>query len=511
MAESQLEDIETRILKPPLELLSSSERHSAIHSSRTITFRHPGYPDDYKQNTLLILPAFDGSLSSGGGVHHNTALIACAIVACNAWHGYFTTSRDAAPVDAQPDQVLTADSYYFYVPMPGSTVGTPTDNAQPNQNNPPYKYPVFPSFEHWTFPHYNLPPAWPSHSPQGATSPRTVFGPLSAYASNVTGLVLTRDQSCRVSGHHDYIERAHLCPKKEVDWFHQNGMGTYNDNHRLGPGSALDDMSNAMALRPDLHRAFDNRGFVVVCKKSKWVPHFLEKTTELGPLYHNVVMELSLSISPSFLLTRLAWALFPLVSEFFTSPVESKMARIWTENKQEQVTKALDQPERQRVFNSKSRNPSPTKRQREDDREAPTETYKRRRTYLSTTLEGSSKAASDDTQFSGLCSDTDRSPATLVTPPPVATQDEIDHTLQRKSRSAVLGISVVEEDDEEDKAIEALRLEWCRKQRPTDPQLICCDYNVAERRDELGLEGPREYGGSHLCLECLGVEYRDPA
>jgi hypothetical protein len=47
----------------------------------TMTFRHPGYPDEH--NIIMVLPALD---DAQGGIHHETALIACAVVAGNRWH-----------------------------------------------------------------------------------------------------------------------------------------------------------------------------------------------------------------------------------------------------------------------------------------------------------------------------------------------------------------------------------------------------------------------------------------
>lgn len=44
---------------------------------------------------------------------------------------------------------------------------------------------------------------------------------------------------------------------------------------------------------------------------------------------------------------------------------------------------------------------------------------------------------------------------------------------------------------------------------PSNPDLYCCDYQAAKEAAAAGIEGPKEFGGLHLCWECLGVEYRD--
>lgn len=50
---------------------------------------------------------------------------------------------------------------------------------------------------------------------------------------------------------------------------------------------------------------------------------------------------------------------------------------------------------------------------------------------------------------------------------------------------------------------------WIKSRRPTNPDLYCCDYNKVEAAIREGVAGKEEYCGAHLCLECLGVEYRD--
>ena len=63
----------------------------------------------------------------------------------------------------------------------------------------------------------------------------------------------------------------------------------------------------------------------------------------------------------------------------------------------------------------------------------------------------------------------------------------------------------------EDQDINACKKRRLLAQWPRDPNLICCDYNAAERATQLGLlgKGKKENGGALLWLECLGVEYRD--
>ena len=57
-----------------------------MEKESTIAFRHPGYSDELHQNILFILYAFDNNHGSPR-LNYQTALIACAIFAGNAWDG----------------------------------------------------------------------------------------------------------------------------------------------------------------------------------------------------------------------------------------------------------------------------------------------------------------------------------------------------------------------------------------------------------------------------------------
>ncbi|POS73678.1 hypothetical protein DHEL01_v207930 [Diaporthe helianthi] len=101
-----------------------------------VRFLHPHYPD---RDALFRLPRLDATQGSSvpSGVHHHTALLACQIVANNAFRGYLATDRDGeARVTVGQDDILTHDKYWFI--------------ADPS--NPRGNYPVVPRFEDWIFP-----------------------------------------------------------------------------------------------------------------------------------------------------------------------------------------------------------------------------------------------------------------------------------------------------------------------------------------------------------------------
>lgn len=269
-------------------------------------------------------------------------------------------------------------------------------------------------------------------------------------------------------------------------------MKQYNRMKKFAGDWAIDDPSNAISLRPDLHSAFDNRVFVITLKQSKCTVHFLEETSTLGNLYHNIPVQLNSNISPFFLFVRFAWAIFPGVKQFLEqkSPRVVRLSVRTAEGTSEQ-TKTLSGSELNEVaYPDRSRTPSlkkkhklgaPTDGNREDDDES--RGRKRQR---------NSGVTSTGHAVEGV-------PSTITS---LSEQSQI-------GRGQVLSTDLPSEGDENLSCFERLQREWIRAQRPEDPRLLCCDYNSAERAEKLGLPGKKENGGAHLCLRCLGTEFQD--
>jgi hypothetical protein len=90
---------------PPTELLSRD----------AIRFLHPGYSI---QNTLLSLPRVDRvENTTTFGVHHRMALLACQIIAGNAFDtSHLTLDKEGQqPVNLLLDDILTEEKYYLIV------------------------------------------------------------------------------------------------------------------------------------------------------------------------------------------------------------------------------------------------------------------------------------------------------------------------------------------------------------------------------------------------------------
>ncbi|TKA79577.1 hypothetical protein B0A49_08189 [Cryomyces minteri] len=486
------------------------------HPKHAIEFRHPGYPDEHTKNVILTLKAFDDTHAA---LHHATARIACAIVACNRWDGYLARTRDGGPIDLKEDDLLTDPVYFFKIP-----------------DAPDDRYPVFPNFDNWEYPHGNFPSNWRSMIPK--EDDRDGEFSTSVSVSNLSGALLNRDNGCVISRYYDYCEKAHLCPVNELAWFKRNEMHTYNENDQLLDRNIIDDISNVVALRPDVHKAFDEKKFVLVPKLGKWVVHFTAATRHLGQLYHNTPLDLHKNVSPSQLFTRFAWAIFPSVLKFLEGGVGREvLVRTSQNGKHTWRTETVPPEDAAKRFGppgspKKRKLEWPTELQPGLDLSTPLPfTIKRARMSSSSPKLPSDFSPSDFSSFSDALSIPSEKQSHLQTPPEtVKNPSETPSTpAVRKSVDDMLtvGDSTVETPtkynnktdvhpnphERLDKAraewveYNKMRLEALLKQRPSDPSIYCCDYRAAEAAATLGIEGLREWDGGHLCNECLGVEY----
>jgi hypothetical protein len=416
----------------------------------TVTFKHPGYPDQFSQNILLTLHAFD---DIRGGLHCGTAHIACAIVACNAWDGYFSRTRDGSDrLNLQHDDLIFDKVLYFHVPSGDA------------------KYPVYPDFANWAFPHGDLPPSWPRAPASDDDTLDTAELRAPPSSSTLTAAVLRRDKACVISGQRDCVERAHLCPRSEVNWFDKNGMAQYNMNSQLVRDAVIDDITNAIALRSDLHTTFDAAKFVVVPKQDAWVAHFTHLTNDLGKLYHNTVVAIDQEVSSNCLLARFAWAIFPLVSKFLmTGAARQVRTRVVQDGELTEITETITAGQAKAKFaGGRSRSTSPRKRK---------------------------------------VTDTGDDNIDAQTPPSHRPKRRCKSPGDTSPTTTTISDAITPRADEE--RMQQLKRSWLLDQRPSNPDLYCCDPAAAEAAGEAGIVGKRAWGGSHLCDECLGVEYRD--
>ena len=114
-------------LREPYPLPSHPGLRTVAAEHHLIWFRHPGYADS--SNALFSFAASDDD-----GVHHETARLACAIVAGNKWDGFLCQDKEGQRrLVTKPDECLRERNYYFH--LPNSSNGTCKWSAQDSANN----------------------------------------------------------------------------------------------------------------------------------------------------------------------------------------------------------------------------------------------------------------------------------------------------------------------------------------------------------------------------------------
>ena len=493
------------------EQLQWLQQHKAHKQKRTdimakenvIRFRHPGYVDNFGQSVLFEIYAFDDNNGSPG-LHYRTALTACAIVAGNAWDGYFTTRQGGQEIQHPAGQMLSSpQDYYFHVPA--------------NHREP---YPIFPSFADWIFPHDALPSDFEITLPTALMlAPRA--------ASSFSVAVAERDKACRLSLYMDCIESAHLVPKEEVEWFRSNEMTRYNRNKKLSGIYTLDDAGNGIALRRDLHFSFDSKSFAIVPKDGKWVAHFFDPTNDYGPEHHNQPIELMEEVSPAFILARLAWTIFPLLDAFMTRGVARVLQyRIKVDGEYSTETKTLSPEQIEQLPTGRGRSvkktPGSSKRQLLSDQ---VDVQEKASCTLASASDQASSCQKTARTDSGYAEGEDKShPSETYQTAPL---DRILHS-SASPKTGFLPSSntfdciypdtlpfhrrnpIAKKASRHNARLQSLITNSLKAQRPTDPDLLCCDYNQIERDIARDVPPAKKMGGRHICVLCAGAEHWPP-
>ncbi|EXJ70034.1 uncharacterized protein A1O5_07107 [Cladophialophora psammophila CBS 110553] len=256
-----------------------------------IRILHPSYTTP--TNGLLSFPRVDRVhgrhfyIWPRFGVHYGTALLACQIVAGNAFNTGRLTFDQAGQrlVELLSDNILTEEVYYFMV------------GGGPNQ------YPILPIFRDWEFPHGLIPDSWP----QLSTTPNT-----------------TR---CAISNFSFPVEGAHLVPKNEFLYMEPRWFSDNNDSVNIAP------------LKADLRKCFDAQWFAIVPKvietttahSPRYVTHILQRqAAEVWPTYHDTTVQYLDSAAHPYLFARFAWAILLQVKPFITAGFSRHVIRIST-------------------------------------------------------------------------------------------------------------------------------------------------------------------------------------
>ncbi|KAL9594886.1 MAG: hypothetical protein Q9219_006778 [cf. Caloplaca sp. 3 TL-2023] len=297
------------LARQPYQHLVPPDQISAqvFDGTKAVQIRHPGLPST--RNIIFHFNAYD---HPQGGIHHQFAFTACAIVAGNQWDGYLSSTARGEPVGSFEDTPVLTEKDYFYHPHPYQNLDQASRSPlDPTKHSPcvcfTSPYPLLPKFSDWPFPHGKIPKWWSDIAPsrQGVS-----LHARSAFSTAVQA----RDISCRVTDTVENCESAHLVPSQETDWFEDQGMGRYSIDRAMLP--IVENSANSLRLRKDLHHWFDELGWVIVPKDSQWVFHLLSSSEKQGPILHNASLHPLKGISVEYLLAAFARAIFSLLGRW---------------------------------------------------------------------------------------------------------------------------------------------------------------------------------------------------
>ena len=120
---------------------------------------------------------------------------------------------------------------------------------------------------------------------------------------------------------------AHLVPREHASWFALNAMSVYGTNART-----INDESNLVRMRRDVHISFDERLFVIVPKPGRmglrYVVHAVgEDDSECAALYHNTIVQNMGRVSREYLLARFACGILIRLQPFLLACVPRRVVR----------------------------------------------------------------------------------------------------------------------------------------------------------------------------------------
>lgn len=138
------------------------------------------YHPDYDNKSFIAINAHEPVPGMPGvyGIHHQTALDACRIIANNE-DGFLSRTQDRTGRVPASEVLLCERAYWYHL----------TDESRAS------RYPIVDDFDAWTFPHGAVPPHW------AAAHTRTYDVRASAAASGLSERIKALDRCCIVTGY----------------------------------------------------------------------------------------------------------------------------------------------------------------------------------------------------------------------------------------------------------------------------------------------------------------------
>lgn len=314
-------------------------------------------------------------------------------------------------------------------------------------------------------------------------------------------------------------------------------MKQYNHNDLNSSNWQIDDMSNLIALREDIHTAFDRqRMFAIVPKQGKWNIHFSQPSHNLGPLYHGVGAQLNDEVAREHVLARFAWAIFPLVQAFVQQGPKRWIRALVADDmgfgieKKESMDLAAITDQ---FFPPRERSQSPKKRGRTADGDPPEVETREAGSMVCKRVKAMVTRGDQAREVSELhrqrASDVPQRCNDITSPPtPSATRRLGTSTaaILPCRDSSIPPTEDVELPfdnpdngiDDPDPRVQQLymdesrldrlrRLELKRRRPYHNPDLFCCDYDKGTAAVHAAIKGEGDWDAYPLCGECLGGEY----
>ncbi|KAI1468547.1 uncharacterized protein F4812DRAFT_427249 [Daldinia caldariorum] len=170
-------------------------------------------------------------------------------------------------------------------------------------------YPFTPDFDHWVFPHNDIPPPWQC----------VQIGDVDTVQTDIAAATLTRDdERCRITNSMTALDAAHIIPAAELAWFDANSMAL-DTGSGSGSGS-IDSIYNRIALRKDVHHLWDKTWEIIMFPRLLYgdrcslIVHAFRtrrlSNYEVRHHYHNRQCQELRNIDRRFLFARFAWSIF---------------------------------------------------------------------------------------------------------------------------------------------------------------------------------------------------------
>ena len=225
------------------------------HYPKRLTFRHADIEDRHC-NELITLGGFD---TADGGLNYDYAFETCKVIALNRSGKLLDEQKREVDPQSNGGNLPPGEYYYSIDRKPGEA-----------------PYAIANKLSDWKMPE-ELDKRWYNGVEMKSLDPTT---------RDFRTSVINRDGSCRMSKWTTGLEAAHLVDVCDQEWYMAQNLRHLNRDacQTIRP---IHTSSNGIALRADLHQAFEQDAFVLFPKsKGCYEVHVLEQRPDLLAVFH---------------------------------------------------------------------------------------------------------------------------------------------------------------------------------------------------------------------------------